>query len=103
MRWGSTRDEFVRPVYWLVMLFGDDVIDTELFGIPSGRVTRGHRFHCPSDIVLKSPTDYESLLFSPGHVIADYEERRRRVREQVLEQGKNLALWFILMTICLKK
>jgi glycyl-tRNA synthetase beta chain len=91
MRWGSTRDEFVRPVYWLVMLFGDDVIDTELFGIPSGRVTRGHRFHCPSDIVLKSPTDYESLLFSPGHVIADYEERRRRVREQVLEQGKKLG------------
>lgn len=90
MRWGSTRDEFVRPVYWLVMLFGDDVIDTELFGIRSSRVTRGHRFHCPAEITIKSPTDYESQLLSPGHVIADYETRKARVRELILAQGKAL-------------
>jgi len=91
MRRGSTRDEFVRPVYWLVMLFGEEVIDTELFGIRSGRVTRGHRFHCPNDITLSNPTEYESLLLSPGHVIADYETRRNRVREQIQEQGAKLG------------
>ena len=90
MRWGSTRDEFVRPVYWLVMLFGDDVIDTELFGIRSARVTRGHRFHCPAEITIKSPADYESQLLNPGHVIADYETRKARVRELILAQGKAL-------------
>jgi glycyl-tRNA synthetase beta chain len=91
MRWGSTRDEFVRPVYWLVMLFGEDVIDTELFGIRSGRTTRGHRSHCTEDITLNSPAEYESRLLSAGYVIADYEERRSRVREQILEQGSKLG------------
>lgn len=91
MRWGSTRDEFVRPVYWLVMLFGHEVIETELFGIRSGRVTRGHRFHCPSDIVIGHPAEYEKLLFAPGHVIADYDSRRDRVRQQIIEQGEKLG------------
>lgn len=90
MRWGSTRDEFVRPVYWLVMLFGDDVIDTELFGIRSSRVTRGHRFHCPAEITISSPADYEAQLLNPGHVIADYDTRKARVRELILQQGKAL-------------
>ena len=90
MRWGSTRDEFVRPVYWLVMLFGDDVIDTELFGIRSGRVTHGHRFHCPDPITITSPASYEQQLLKPGHVIADYTVRKENVREQVLAEGQPL-------------
>lgn len=90
MRWGSTRDEFVRPVYWLVMLFGDDVIDTELFGIKSGRITHGHRFHCGADISLASPAEYEGKLQSPGYVIADYEVRKNNVRAQVQAQGAAL-------------
>jgi len=45
MRWGASRVEFVRPVHWLVMLFGDEVIDCEILGLTSGRKTRGHRFH----------------------------------------------------------
>lgn len=91
MRWGSTRDEFVRPVYWLVMLFGDTVIDTELFGIRSSRVTRGHRFQCESPITITSPSEYEALLLNPGFVIADYESRKARVRELILEQGALLG------------
>lgn len=90
MRWGSTRDEFVRPVYWLVMLFGDEIIDTELFGIRSSRTTRGHRFHCPTEISITSPADYEAQLMNPGYVIADYETRKARVRELILAQGKAL-------------
>lgn len=90
MRWGSTRDEFVRPVYWLVMLFGDDVIDTELFGIRSGRVTHGHRFHCGTGITLDAPAEYEDKLLNPGHVIADYQARKQKVRELVQAQGSAL-------------
>lgn len=90
MRWGSTRDEFVRPVYWLVMLFGNEVIDTELFGIRSSRITRGHRFHCPEPIELESPASYEEQLLNPGFVIADYAQRKARVEAQVMAQGKQL-------------
>lgn len=91
MRWGSTRDEFVRPVYWLVMLFGDTVLNTELFGIRSGRVTRGHRFQCENPITITSPAEYEALLLNPGFVIADYETRKARVRELILQQGTLLG------------
>lgn len=90
MRWGSTRDEFVRPVYWLVMLFGEDVIDTELFGIRSGRITHGHRFHFGADITLASPAEYEGKLLSPGYVIADYDTRKNKVRELIEAQGTAL-------------
>lgn len=90
MRWGSTRDEFVRPVYWLVMLFGEDIIDAELFGVKSGRITHGHRFHCGADISLASPAQYEDKLLSPGFVIADYDSRKHKVRELVQAQGAAL-------------
>jgi len=90
MRWGSTRDEFVRPVYWLVMLFGDELVDAELFGIKSDYVTYGHRFHCNEAIRLDHARDYESLLLKPGHVIADYEQRKQIVRELVEAEGKLL-------------
>ena len=90
MRWGSTRDEFVRPVYWLVMLFGDEVIDAELFGIKSGRITHGHRFHCGTDITLASPAEYEDKLLNPGYVIADYDARKNKVRALVQKEGAAL-------------
>jgi len=55
MRWGALDSEFVRPVQWLVVLFGDAVIDTEILSQRSGRITRGHRFHCPEPITIESP------------------------------------------------
>ena len=54
MRWGSGDAEFVRPVHWVVMLHGEQVIEATLFGIAAGRITRGHRFHAPKPIVLRS-------------------------------------------------
>ena len=45
MRWGRSRDEFLRPVQWLVLLLGDAVLPLRLFGLESGRESRGHRFH----------------------------------------------------------
>ena len=90
MRWGSTRDEFVRPVYWLVMLFGEGVVDAELFGIRSGRLSRGHRFHCPVPLSIESPLSYEQQLLDPGHVIADYNTRKDAVERLVLAQGAAL-------------
>ena len=44
MRWGDHDFAFVRPVHWLVVLHGEQVIDVEIFGIKSGRESRGHRF-----------------------------------------------------------
>ncbi len=82
MRWGDRADEFVRPVHWVVLLFGDDVIPATIMGVQAGRETRGHRFHHPAPIRLTSPTDYARQLASEGRVIADFGERRDTVRAQ---------------------
>jgi len=44
MRWGSFTTEFVRPVHWAVLLYGDRVINTEVLGLETGSVTQGHAF-----------------------------------------------------------
>lgn len=82
MRWGAGEANFVRPVHWVVMLLGAEVVPGAVLGIESGRVTRGHRFHHPGPVELAAAADYEAAL-RKAHVIADPEKRRARVAEQV--------------------
>jgi len=83
MRWGAYRTEFVRPVHWVIMLFGSQVIDTPIMGLIPGNKTRGHRFHCPEPLIIPTPNDYEIVLREEGHVLADFAERRERIRTGV--------------------
>lgn len=85
MRWADLDAQFVRPVHWLILLFGNDVIDAEILSVKSGRKTRGHRFHHPDTITIPSPKEYEMLLETHGKVIADLERRKEAVRGQVNE------------------
>jgi len=90
MRWADLDAQFVRPVHWLVLLFGKDVIDAEILSAKSGRKTRGHRFHHPDTITIPSPAEYEMLLETHGKVIADFERRKEAVRGQVDEIALNV-------------
>lgn len=90
MRWGDRDDEFVRPVHWVVLLFGDSVIDAEILGVRTGRHTQGHRFLHPHDIYLAEPEAYLPLLETEGYVLADYNSRREAIRAQVIEQARSL-------------
>ena len=83
MRWGDLDAQFVRPVHWLVLLFGDSVIETELLSVRAGRTSYGHRFHHPEAIEIPVPSEYEVLLESEGKVIADFNRRSTTVRAQV--------------------
>ena len=91
MRWGDSDAEFVRPVHWLVMLFGHDIIDANIMGIQSGRESRGHRFHHPEVINLQSPEDYLHRLESPGYVMADREKRQQRILQQTQQAAEKLG------------
>lgn len=82
MRWGSSDAEFVRPVHWAVLLFGEEIIDAGFLGVRADRYTRGHRFHHPDPISLNTPGDYLSVLRETGRVEPDYEAREARIREQ---------------------
>ena len=85
MRWADLDAEFVRPVQWVILLFGDEVIDAEILAVKSGRESRGHRFHHPASIYIPKPAEYEVLLESEGRVIADFDRRRDTVRARVEE------------------
>ena len=91
MRWGESTAEFVRPVHWVVMLFGHDVIDAEILGIKSGRESRGHRFHHPENINLQSPDDYVHRLKSPGYVMVDRDERMQIIKLQAEQAAEKLG------------
>jgi glycyl-tRNA synthetase beta chain len=85
MRWGAHRIEFVRPVHWVVMLFGNQIIEAPIMGLTPGNKTRGHRFHCPKSLIVPTPNDYEVILKQEGYVIADFAERREQIRAGVTE------------------
>jgi glycyl-tRNA synthetase beta chain len=82
MRWGDGVAQFVRPVHWIVMLHGDAVVEAEILGVRSGRMTRGHRFHAKKPIALRSPGGYLAAL-EKGHVRADFEARQALIRAGV--------------------
>jgi len=84
MRWGARKEEFVRPTQWLVMLFGDQVIDCTILAQTSGRESRGHRFHHPQSVRINSPASYLTDLRA-AYVLADFNERRQIIIKRVEE------------------
>ncbi|WP_420467294.1 glycine--tRNA ligase subunit beta [Panacagrimonas sp.] len=82
MRWGAGSETFVRPVEWLLCLFGTDVVPLQRFGLTAGRVTYGHRFHAPAAIELPAPAAYEPAL-REAQVWADVGARKTEIRRQI--------------------
>ena len=82
MRWGLSRDEFVRPVKWLVSLYGQDELPIRLFGRESSRFSRGHRFMSDGEFELASADVYLETC-RENYVKADFEERRRDIIQSI--------------------
>ena len=91
MRWGAGEAEFVRPVHWIVLLFGADTLPATLLDVQAGNTTRGHRFHAPAPIVLAAPADYEGALATRGKVIAGFAARREKIRTAVEAKAKEIG------------
>ena len=82
MRWDAGDYRFGRPVRWLLALFGSDILPVAAFGLTAGRTTFGHRFLHPGSLDVREPAAYLDALRA-AHVVADQNERRRMVVEQV--------------------
>ncbi|MDQ3056204.1 MAG: glycine--tRNA ligase subunit beta [Pseudomonadota bacterium] len=82
MRWGDHDYAFARPLHWLVLLHGDDVIDGEVFGIRSDRMSRGHRFMHDKAVWIGRAEDYVDALRG-AKVLVDPDERRARIVREV--------------------
>ncbi|OUM32272.1 glycine--tRNA ligase subunit beta [Pseudomonas putida] len=84
MRWAASREEFVRPTQWLVMLLGDQVVDCTILSQKAGRESRGHRFHHPENVVITTPANYVEDL-RKAYVLADFAERRELISKRTAE------------------
>lgn len=91
MRWGSSTVEFVRPVHWVLMLSGSDIVAGSILGIPTGNTTQGHRFHHPEKITINSPAEYADTLLNEGKVIANFAARRDAIKQQATAEAKKLG------------
>lgn len=91
MRWGSFDAEFARPVHWAVLLFGSEIIVTDILGRTTGRITRGHRFHAPQDLSIRDPHEYLGVLRLQGKVLADFEERMAVIRDAANQAAEKVG------------
>ena len=82
MRSGASRNEFVRPVQWAVLMQDSTVIEATIQGHQTGTQTRGHRFHSPDYYTIAHANDYEQLL-DGLKVVADFDKRQMLIKNQV--------------------
>lgn len=83
MHWGDKKEEFVRPVHTLCMIYGDELIEGSILGVSSSKTINGHRFLGSQKVNIVSADSYVEQLRTEGRVIADYEERKQSIIAQV--------------------
>jgi glycyl-tRNA synthetase beta chain len=83
MKWGSRRFSFARPIRWLLVLFGDKIIELEIEGIKSGNISYGNRFQkLENPVEINNINEYEKKLESV-FVIPDRNERKAKIEKQL--------------------
>ena len=84
MYWRKRGELFVRPVRWLVAMLDAQVIPLEVFGIPAGKTSRGHRIIGNAAVTITQPGVYIDELRA-AKVVAAVE------REQVIRKALDAA------------
>lgn len=82
MHWGNLDEKFVRPVRWLVALFGDDVVPVSFANVHSSHISHGHRFLGAREIHIENAKAYVAEL-KLNSIIVDQDERREMIRTQL--------------------
>ncbi|MDF0727207.1 glycine--tRNA ligase subunit beta [Cytobacillus sp. S13-E01] len=92
MRWGNEELRFVRPIKWIVALFGEEVIPITITTVTSERKSSGHRF-LGTEVEISTASDYEKLMLSQ-YVIVDATERKEAIVNQIqsLEHDNNWSV-----------
>jgi len=91
MRWGERDDEFVRPVHWITVVFGEDPMEGQLFGINASHLTQGHRFQAPVALPIPSAPRYAEILRTQGKVEPSFPTRREMIRDQVRALAEDIG------------
>lgn len=95
MRWSDINFSFVRPIRWIVCVFGNEILDIEIARIKASNISYGHRF-IGENIQITTPQEYEKLLEEKGKVIPSPEKRKKIILEKVKEVEQKLGYKAIL-------
>jgi len=99
MRWGAASlstesPRWVRPLSGIVAILGEDLVECEMAGVPSGYATVGHRFHHPGAITIGGAHDYADKLRA-CHVIVDHAQREALVRDGAARAAADAGLTLV--------
>jgi glycyl-tRNA synthetase beta chain len=87
MRWGRQPEAFIRPVHWIVALFGEEQLQFEFAGVKAGRQGEGHRFFGTSTSLRSADIDSYTAALQAEGVTVDPAVRKR----QIVEGARALA------------
>ncbi len=83
MKWESRKFSFARPIRWLLILFGSEVIKLEIEGVKSGNVSYGNRFQkLENPAEINNINEYEKKLESV-FVVPDRDKRKKKILAQI--------------------
>ena len=93
MRWGSRKDEFIRPLRWLQVRLENDSVEVELFGVKADTKTYVHRMVNFDAVEVANVADYESIL-AKGKVSLFPKERELKILAEfdALESEHNIVI-----------
>ena len=87
MKWGDFEYSFVRPVHWLVLMLDKDIVNSNIMGLESGRVSRGLRFQEVS-LNFSHANEYEQKMKDKAQILVDFSKRKELIRSQILSVAK---------------
>lgn len=85
MRWGNLSESFIRPIRWVNVMFGDALVDVELFGVKSAKSTFLHRISNFEAVEISGAKEYFEVLKKGGVTL--FEQERK---EKILNDFKNI-------------
>ena len=92
MRWADQELRYIRPIKWIVALFGQEVIPFSITNVETSNWSMGHRF-LGGKVQFSDPSDYEEVLLEQ-FVIVDPVKRKNTIVEQ-LKQLEEENDWII--------
>ncbi|MBU4509977.1 glycine--tRNA ligase subunit beta, partial [bacterium] len=90
MRWGERSLRFIRPIRWILALYGKEIIKFNLNGLDSENITYGHRLLAPQKIKISSTQEYFKKL-EKSYVIIDPQIRENIIKTDIKQIIKEIG------------
>ncbi|AYA77062.1 glycine--tRNA ligase subunit beta [Bacillus sp. Y1] len=81
MRWANETLKYIRPIKWLLAIYGTEIIPFTITNVSTSNRTNGHRF-LGKEVEIGTPEEYVTKLLGE-FVIANAEERKDAILSQI--------------------